>query len=119
VICPLFVHPEWSADTDHLMHILPQLHLDILTLAGYPYVRLTKFTKKIQRRSSLLAQGELQGVFLAALTDSLFNVTGNAVKSVGREEPIYSLVRALVVVIADPVIEPLAGIGKGSKKRVL
>jgi hypothetical protein len=67
MICPLFVHSEWSADTDHLMHVIPQLHLDILTLASYPNVSLPKFTKKIQRRSSLLAKGELQGVFLTAL----------------------------------------------------
>ena len=92
------------------MNLIPQLHLDVLTLAGYPYVSLTKFTKKIQRRSSLLAQGKLQGVFLTALLERLFNVTGYTVKSVGREEAIYPLVRALMVVIADPVIETLAGV---------
>jgi len=101
------------------MNLIPQLHLDVLTLAGYPYVSLTKFTKKIQRRSSLLAQRQLQGVFPAALLQRFFNVIGNAVKSVGREEPVYTLVRALMVVIADPVVETLAGVGKGSKIRVI
>lgn len=101
------------------MNLVPQLHLDVLAFTGYPNVSLTKFTKKIHGRSSLLAQGELKGILLAALFYGFFNVIGHTVKTVCRAEPVYPLVGPLVVVIADPVIEPLASIGKGGKSSFL
>jgi hypothetical protein len=101
------------------MYRLAQLHLDILALAGHPHVSLSKFTKKVQGRSSLLAQRELKGVLFTSLFDSFLNIIGYAVKTVCRTEPVDPLVRALVVVVADPVIEPLAGVGERSKHRVL
>ncbi len=115
----MFIHPQRSAYTDHLVNLVPQLHLDVLTFTGYPHVSLSKFTKKVQGRSSLLAQRELKGVLFTSLFDSFLNIIGYAVKTVCRTEPVDPLVRALVVVVADPVIKPLAGVGERSEHRVL
>ena len=89
------------------MHIIPQFDLDVLSFTGYPYIRLTKFTKKVQRRSSLLAKGQLQGVFPASLPERFLHVVGHAIEAVSGTKTVYALVGTLVVVIADPVIEPL------------
>ncbi len=89
------------------MHIIPQFDLDLLAFTGYPYIRLAKFTKKVQRRSSLLAECQLQGVFPASLLERFLHIVGHAIEAVRWTKPLYALVGTLVVVIADPVIEPL------------
>lgn len=89
------------------MHIIPQPDLDVLAFTGYPHICLSKFTKKVQRRSSLLAKRQLQGVLFASLPERFFHIVGHAVEAVGGTKPVYPLVGTLVVVVADPVIEPL------------
>ena len=89
------------------MHLIPQFDLDVLAFTGYPYICLAKFTKKVQRRSSLLAKGQLQGVFPASLLERFLHIVGHAIEAVGRTKPVYALVGTLVVIIPDPVIEPL------------
>jgi hypothetical protein len=49
----------------------------------------------------------LQGVLLASLLERFLHVVGHAIEAVGGTKPLYALVGTLVVVIADPVIEPL------------
>jgi hypothetical protein len=53
---------------------IAQLHLDVVTLARYPYIRLSKFAKEIQRMSSLLAKGKPQSVLSASLLDRFFHI---------------------------------------------
>jgi hypothetical protein len=103
----LLIHPERSADTDRFVHIIPQFDLDVLPFTGYPYICCAEFTKKVQRRSSLLAKCQLQSVFPASLLERFLHIVGHAIEAVGRTKPLYALVGTLVVVIADPVIEPL------------
>jgi hypothetical protein len=114
----LLIHPERSADTDHFVHIIAQFDLDVLAFTGYPYICLAKFTKKVQRRSSLLAKRQLQGVFPASLLERFRHVVGDTIEAVGGAKTVYALVGTLMVVIADPVIEPLGGVGKGSEVSV-
>jgi hypothetical protein len=97
------------------MYIVPQFDLDVLAFAGNPYIRLPKLTKKVQRRSSLLAKGQLQGVFLASLPKRFLHVISHPIETLGRTKPLYTLMGTLVVVIADPVIQPLGGVGKGGE----
>ena len=101
------------------MDLIPQPHLDVLALANNPDIGLTKSTKKIHGRSSLLAHSELKRVLLAALLYGLLNIIGYTEKAVGRTGPADPLVRALVVVVADPVVEALAGVGERGEHRLL
>jgi hypothetical protein len=89
------------------VHIISQFDLDVLPFAGDPYIRLPKLTKKVKRRSRLLAKGQLQGVSPASLPERFLHVVGNAIEAVGRAKPVYALMGTLVVVIPDPVIQPL------------
>ena len=113
------INPERGADPDHLVNLIPQPNLDVLALAHNPDIRLTQFTKKIQRRSSLLTQSQLQSVLPAPLLDRLLHVGGNPVKTVRRTGAVNALVRTLMVVVIDPVVETLAGVGKRSEHRIL
>jgi hypothetical protein len=97
------------------VHIISQFDLDVLAFAGNPYIRLPKLTKKVQRRSSLLAKGQLQGVFPASLPKRFLHVISHPIEPVGRTKSLYTLMGTLVVVIADPVIQPLGGVGKGGE----
>jgi hypothetical protein len=94
------------------MHGVPKLNLDIIALPGDSYISLSKFTKKIQGRSSLLAKGELERVLIAAMLYCLVHIFGYPVKTVGGTGSAYALVGALVIVIAYPVVKALAGVGK-------
>lgn len=89
------------------MHIVSQSDLDVLPFAGDPYICLAKLTKKVQRRSSLLAKGQLQGVLPASLPERFLHVIGHPIEAISRTKPVYALMGTLVVVIPDPVIEPL------------
>jgi hypothetical protein len=89
------------------VHIIPQFDLNVFAFSNDPYICLAKFTKKVQRRSSLLAKGQLKGVFPASLPEGFLHIVGHAIEAVGGTKPLYALVGTLVVVIADPVIESL------------
>jgi hypothetical protein len=89
------------------VHIIAQFDLDVLAFTGDPYIRFAKLTKKVQWRSSLLAKGQLQGVFPASLPERFLHVIGHPIEAISRTKPLYTLVGTLVVVIPDPVIEPL------------
>jgi hypothetical protein len=108
----LLVYAERSAGPDNLMYRISQLHLDILSLTGNPYISVTKFAEKIQGRSGLLAQGKLKSVFSASLTSCFLHIIGDTVKTIRRRSPTYTLMRTLVIVVAYPVIETLAGVCK-------
>jgi len=49
----------------------------------------------------------LQSVFPASLLERFLHIVGHAIEAVGWTKPLYALVGTLVVVVADPVIEPL------------
>ena len=100
------------------MNRIPQLYLDIIALAGHPYIRLSQFTKKEQRMSSLLSQSQTQCVVLTALLECFLYVSGNTVKSVRRTGTVYTLMGTLMIIVGNPVVESLAGIGKGGKKSI-
>jgi hypothetical protein len=95
---------------------IPQLHLDVIPFASYPYIRLSELTEKIEGRLRLLAQGKPQGVFPAPLPRRLFDVLRQPIEPVGRAPAPDPLVRSLVIVIGYPVGDTLAGIGKGGKE---
>jgi len=107
----LIVDRHRLAEPDQLAR-LAQLKLKLVAFASDPHVGLTQFAKQVQRRSSLLPQGHAQGVLLPAVLDGLLDLVGHAIEPVSRELPVDALVRPLVVVVGDPVVEPLAGIGE-------
>jgi hypothetical protein len=89
------------------MHIISQFDFDVFPPTSDPYIGLAKFTKKVQRGSSLLAKGQLKRIVPASLPEGFLHVIGHAIESVSGTKPVYALVGTLVVVISDPVIEPL------------
>ena len=101
------------------MHVLPQFNLDGFPLPHNAHVGGPQFTKKVQRGARLLPQGELEGIGLAPLFQGLLHVPGHAVKAVRRTEAVDPLVGPLVVVIADPVVEALPGVGKRGEDGIL
>jgi hypothetical protein len=119
MVITFLVNTEGSAGSDNFMNRVPKLYLDVIAFAGDSHIRVTQFTKKIQGRSSLLAKGKLKRVLIAALLYCLVNIIGYPVKTVGRTGSAYALVGTLVIVIAYPVVQALAGVSKGSKDRIL
>jgi hypothetical protein len=119
MVITFFVNTEGSAGSDNFMNRVPKLYLDVIAFAGDSHIRVTQFTKKIQGRSSLLAKGKLKRVLIAALLYCLVNIIGYPVKTVGRTGSAYALVGTLVVVIAYPVVQALAGVSKGGKDSIL
>jgi hypothetical protein len=115
----LIVHFERSANTDHFVHIIAQFDLDVFAFTDDPDISLTQFTKKVQRRSSLLAKSQLQGIIPASLLERFLHVVSYTIEADRRTKPVYALVGSMVVIIADPVIQPLGCVGKGSKVSVL
>ena len=97
------------------MDVVSHLHLDLFPPPDHPHVGLSQFTKKEERGSRLLPQGQLQGVFPAPLLQGFFHVVGDAVEAVRRAEAVDPLVRPLVVVVGDPVVQSLAGVGEGGE----
>jgi hypothetical protein len=112
------VYAEGSAGPDNLVHRVPQLDLDVLSPARNPDISITKFSQKIQGRPGLLSQGNLKSVLRATLTDRFFHIACHSVKAIRRTRAVYALVRTLMIVITDPVIEPLAGVRKRSEHRI-
>jgi len=65
-----------------------------------------------------LAQSQPQGVLLTALAQGFLHILGQTIEPIGRTRPLDPLMRSLVVVVVDPVIESLAGVGKGGEDRL-
>jgi hypothetical protein len=101
------------------VHRLSHLDLDLLALAHHPHVRPAQLTQKVQRRLGLLAQGQTQGILPAPLPDRFVHVLGDAVEPVRGYCSVDSLVRTLVIVIVNPMLEALASVREGGKRRLL
>jgi hypothetical protein len=114
----LLVHRKGRAEPDDLAHLVPQLDLDGFPFAHDAHVGPPQFTKKIQGRLRLLAQGQLEGVLPTPVFQRLVHIPGHAVKPLRRTLPFDPLVGPLVVVIPDPMVEALAGVGKRGKDRL-
>jgi hypothetical protein len=115
---PVLADGEGGAQADHLPHRIAHLDLDGLTLARHLHVGAAQLAEKIQRRPGLLVQRQTQRVIPTALAKRLVHIIGKTIESVGRTSPFDPLVRALVIVIVDPVIAPLTGIGEGGEDRL-
>jgi len=63
----------------------------------------------VERSAGLTAQGHLQEVFLDASLDGFAQLALDFEEAVGRTKSADALMRALVVVISDPELDPLTG----------
>jgi hypothetical protein len=111
----VFVYFVWCAHPDHLVNHITHFDLDVVTLACYPNIRLSKFAKKIQRLSSLLAKSKSQGILSTSLFQRFFHIPHNTVETVRRTRSSNALMRTLVVIVGYPVSKTLARIRKGGK----
>jgi hypothetical protein len=59
----------------------------------------------------------LQRVLLASLLDRFFHVSRHPVETIRRCSSAYALMGSLVIVIVNPVVQPLTRIRKGCKLR--
>ena len=100
------------------MDRIPHLHFDIFAFTNHPHIHTAQLSQQVKRRLRLLAKGQAQGVVLTALLEGLLHVFGHAVEPVGRSGTVDPLVRPLVIIIVDPVIEALAGIGERREHRL-
>jgi len=103
---------------DHLVYGLADLDLDILALADDANICPTELTQQIQRPLRFPAQGQATAVLMAALLRRLLDVLGHTIEAVSGTRTIDPLVGTLVVVVADPVIQPLTGVGERSEHRL-
>ena len=71
----VLVHFIRNSHPNALVDCVTQLHFDIITLAGDPDIGLTKFAKKEQGMSSLLAQGQSKRVLFTALIQRRLHVS--------------------------------------------
>jgi hypothetical protein len=101
------------------VHRIAHLDLDLFATTHYPHVRTSQLAQQIQRRLRLLAQGQAQRVVLASLPHGFFHVARDPVEPIRRARSVQALMRALVVVIVNPVIQPTASIGERGEDRVL
>ena len=113
----IVTHLVGCSHPDQLVDRVTDFHLDVVALAGHPHVGLAQFAKEEQGMSSLLTQGETQGVLLTALLERFLHVTGDSVEAIGGAGAFYPLVGTLVVVVGNPVVKAPAGIRKGNKHR--
>lgn len=60
----------------------------------------------------LLAQGQSKTVLLAALGHGLFDVLGQAIKTVRWTSPTDPLMGTLVIIVLHPVVQTLAAVGE-------
>jgi hypothetical protein len=97
------------------MNRIAYLDLDIIPLAGHPDIRLPEFAKQKQRMSSLLPQGQPKGIFSTTLLDCFVHIPRHTVEPVRRTGPVNALMGPLMIIVRNPVIEPLTRIGKGGK----
>jgi hypothetical protein len=98
---------------------IAHFHLDIITLALHPHIRIAQLPHQEERRLRLLPQGKAQRVLLAALVQGRLHVVGQPVEAVRRTSTIDALMRALKIVIVDPMRDSLTGIGEGGKVGLL
>jgi hypothetical protein len=103
------------AHPNQLMDSITHLNFNIITFAGYPDISLSQFTKQIQGMSSLLPQGQAKRILLTTLFYRFLNISCQTVKTVCWTSSVNTLVGALMIIVGDPMAEPLTGIGKGGK----
>ena len=101
------------------MYRIAYLDLDLVALAHHTHIRSAQLTQQIQRRLWLLSQSQTQRVVLATLLHRFFHVVGDPVEPIRRTRTVQSLVRALVVVIVNPVLQPTAGVGERGEHGLL
>ncbi len=101
------------------MDRIAHFHLDIITLALHPHIRIAQLPHQEERRRRSLTQGKAQRVLLAALVQGRLPVVGQPVEAVRRTSTIDALMRALKIVIVDPMRDSLTGIGEGGKVGLL
>jgi hypothetical protein len=114
-----FIHPERRTGADYLVDCIPQLHFYVFPFARDPHIRTAQLTQKIKGWFRLLAQRKPQCVLFASLPGGFFDVLGQPVEPVRRTGARDALMRPLVVVIGNPVSQPLACVRKGGKKGFL
>jgi hypothetical protein len=114
-----FIHPVRQTGADDLVDRISKLHFYVFSFAGDPNIGAAQLAQKIKRRLRLLAQGKPERVLLASLPCGFLDVLGQAVEAVRRTGASDALMRALVVVIGNPVSQSLACIRKGSKNGFL
>ena len=100
------------------MDRIPDLHFDIFAFTNHSHIHTAQLSQQVKRRLRLLAKGQAQGVVFTALLDGLLYITRYAVEPIRRSGPVDPLMRPLVIVIVDPVIEALAGIGERREHRL-
>jgi hypothetical protein len=66
-----------------------------------------------------LPKGQTKRILITALPDCLFHILGQAVEPIGRRRPVDPLMRALMIIIADPMIDPLTRVGKRCEVRLV
>ena len=101
------------------MDRISELHFYVFPFARDPNIGAAQLAQKIKRRLRLLAQGKPQCVLLASLPCGLLDVLGQAVEPVRGTGTADTLMRSLVVVVGDPMSNPLACVRKGGKKGFL
>ena len=101
------------------MHRIAHLDLDLVALAHHTHIRAAQLTQQIQRRLRLLSQRQTQRVVLATLLHRFFHVVGDSVEPIRRTSSVQPLVRTLVVVIVNPVLQPTAGVGERGEHGLL
>jgi hypothetical protein len=116
---PLLVHRERRPEPDDLAHLVSQRDLDRLALPHDAHVGPPQFTKKVEGRLGFLPQGQLEGIGPASLLKGFLHVSRHAVEPVRRALAVDPLVGPLVVVVPDPVIQPLPRVGERGEHRVL
>ena len=94
------------------MYRIPDPHLDRIALARHAHIRVAQLTQQIQWRLWFLAQSQPQGILLTSLPHRFLHVLGQAIETIRRACAIDPLMRPLVVVVVDPVIDPLTRIGE-------
>ena len=92
------------------MHRVAHLDLDVFALAHHTHVRATQLAQQVQRRLWFLAQGQTQRIVLATLPYGFVHVVGDPIEPIRRTGPVEPLVRTLVVVVVNPVLQPTAGV---------
>ena len=100
---------------DHFVDRLANLDFDIVSLADNANVDAAQLTQQIQRRLWLLPQRQPLTVFLTTLLHSSLNVLRHTIKPVRRTRTFDPLMRALVIVISHPMIQPLTRVSERSK----
>ncbi len=92
------------------MHRIAHIDLDLFALAHHTHIHAAQLAQQVQRRLRFLSQRQTQRVVLATLLHGFFHVVGDPVEPIRRTGPVDPLMRTLVVVIVNPVLQPTAGV---------